>query len=77
MKKIGFSLLLIAAMTFAVSAFACGADKAKAAVAEKALCSACGQVKGSESCCKPDAEKCGKCGLDKGSPGCCKLPKAG
>ncbi len=80
MKKIGFSLLLIAAMTMSVSAFACGenkADKAKAAVAEKALCGKCGQVKGSDLCCKAGAEKCGKCGLDKGSPGCCKLPKAG
>ncbi len=77
MKKLGFSLLIIAAMTMAVSAFACGADKAKAAVAEQALCGKCGQVKGSDSCCKADAEKCGACGLVKGSPGCCKMPKAG
>jgi len=41
-----------------------------------ALCTKCGQVVGSEACCKPGAEKCDKCGLDKGSPGCCKLEKA-
>ena len=41
-----------------------------------ALCTKCGQVAGSEACCKPGAEKCDKCGLDKGSPGCCKLEKA-
>jgi len=39
------------------------------------LCVKCGQVKGSESCCKPDAVKCDKCGLAKGSPGCCAIPK--
>ena len=39
------------------------------------LCSDCGQVKGSDLCCKPGQEKCSKCGLVKGSPGCCKMPK--
>jgi len=82
MKKVWFSLLVAAAMTFTVSALACPADGdgAKSATTEKsgkALCGACGQVKGSDLCCKADAEKCGKCGLTKGSPGCCKLPKAG
>ena len=43
---------------------------APAAVAA-ATCAMCGEVKGSEKCCKP-ADKCGKCGLHKGSPGCCK-----
>ena len=40
----------------------------------KALCAKCGQIKGSDVCCKEGAVKCDKCGLDKGSPGCCKLP---
>lgn len=40
------------------------------------LCQKCGQIKGSEVCCKADAPKCEKCGLAAGSPGCCKLPKA-
>lgn len=40
-----------------------------------ALCQACGQIKGSDLCCKPDAVKCDKCGMAKGSPGCCALPK--
>ncbi len=43
---------------------------------EVVLCAKCGQVKGSENCCKIGAEKCEKCGLAKGSPGCCKLPQA-
>jgi len=38
----------------------------------KALCAKCGQIKGSDLCCKPGAVKCDKCGKDKGSPGCCK-----
>ncbi len=33
-------------------------------------CIKCGQVKGSEDCCKEDAEKC-SCGMAKGSPLCC------
>ncbi len=37
------------------------------------LCSKCGQVKGSDLCCKAGAEKCSKCGLHKGSPGCCRI----
>ena len=40
------------------------------------LCYKCGQVKGSDKCCKADAEKCTKCGLHKGSPGCCRLAGA-
>lgn len=37
------------------------------------LCGDCGEIKGSDKCCRKDAEKCGKCGLIKGSPGCCKI----
>ena len=40
-----------------------------------ALCVKCGQIKGTELCCKPDQVKCGGCGLTKGTPGCCKIPK--
>ena len=39
------------------------------------LCLKCGQVKGSEVCCKPGQKLCTDCGLVKGSPGCCKIPK--
>lgn len=39
------------------------------------LCTKCGQIKGSELCCKPGQTKCPGCGLVKGSPGCCKIPK--
>ena len=40
-----------------------------------ALCVKCGQIKGSELCCKPDQTKCPSCGLVKDSPGCCKISK--
>lgn len=40
-----------------------------------ALCTACGQIKGGEECCAPDAPACEGCGLAKGAPGCCKIEK--
>ena len=43
--------------------------------AEVALCSDCGEVKGSAACCNKDAARCEKCNLIKGSPGCCKITK--
>ncbi len=39
------------------------------------LCTKCGQIKGSESCCKPNQATCSMCSLVKGSPGCCNIPK--
>lgn len=39
------------------------------------LCIKCGQIKGSQLCCKPGQTKCSSCGLAKGSPGCCNIPK--
>ena len=39
------------------------------------LCADCGEIKGSDKCCVPEAEKCPKCGLNKGAPGCCKIEK--
>ena len=39
------------------------------------LCAMCGQIKGSDVCCKEGQELCSKCDLAKGSPGCCVLPK--
>ena len=40
-----------------------------------AICLKCGQIKGTDLCCKPDQLKCSKCNLAKGSPGCCNIPK--
>jgi len=40
-----------------------------------ALCNKCGEVKGTDACCKLGVAKCAKCGLTKGAPGCCKIPK--
>jgi hypothetical protein len=48
------------------------AGQAVAATVE--LCTNCGQVKGSDLCCKPGQPKCTGCSLTKGSPGCCKIP---
>ena len=39
------------------------------------LCVKCGQIKGDESCCDPDAERCIICGLAEESPGCCNIPE--
>ena len=40
------------------------------------LCHKCGEVVGTEKCCKKEGRtKCEKCGLFEGSPGCCKIPK--
>jgi len=39
------------------------------------LCTDCGQIKGSELCCKPGQDTCAGCGLAKGSPGCCNIPE--
>ena len=50
------------------------AEKAVDVKAQK-LCLKCGQVKGTEECCKPGQKLCKSCGLVKGSPGCCKIPK--
>jgi len=50
----------------------CGGGGRCKTPAAQTLCKGCGQVKGSDACCKPGAVKCTKCGLDKGSPGCCK-----
>lgn len=41
------------------------------------LCTQCGQIEGSDQCCRPGAATCPKCGLHKGSPGCCKMPLDG
>ncbi|MCH7556288.1 MAG: hypothetical protein IIB56_02395 [Planctomycetes bacterium] len=53
-----------------------GSSKAgKAFGASVELCIKCGQIKGSDLCCKPNQTKCSSCGLVKGSPGCCNIPK--
>ncbi len=50
-------------------------QKVPSAPGKVALCTECGQIKGTASCCKPGQAVCSKCGLAKGSPGCCKITK--
>ena len=51
-------------------------DHSHESMEEILLCGKCGQVKGTEICCKKDAVKCG-CGAVKGSPACCKVEITG
>lgn len=51
----------------------CPPAKPAATKGKVVLCHMCGQIKGSELCCKAGADKCTRCGLHKGSPGCCRL----
>jgi hypothetical protein len=71
MKKILVALVALSVLAIGSVAFAqcCSAAKAKAAVSAE-LCSKCGEIAGSEKCCKEGAELCAGCGLHKGSPGC-------
>jgi hypothetical protein len=87
-KNLGLSVVALAALCLSVSLSACetcgckggGKDKVVASAenkpadvsAEQKVCLKCGEIKDSEKCCKPDAEKCPKCSLNKGSIGCCK-----
>jgi hypothetical protein len=78
MKKILWSFIIglfivVPGMAIAVE------EKAEAKIVKETktttLCGKCGQIKGTDACCKVDAQKCTKCGLTKGSPGCCKLSR--
>ena len=70
---IGAVMLLFGVM---LAGYGCKKTESKVDAAESvALCTKCGQIKGSELCCKPDQTLCDKCGLVKGSPGCCNIPK--
>ena len=52
-----------------------GSKAGTAMAASVELCTGCGQIKGSELCCKPGQATCAGCGLVKGSPGCCNIPE--
>ena len=78
-----YILILMMGLTLAGAAiFVQGCKKSNDGVSSSktesvaiALCVKCGQIKGTELCCKPDQAKCAGCSLIKGSPGCCKIPK--
>ena len=75
MGKLLLAVVLITGLFCAASCCPWSGKEVKGGKAGIRLCTQCGQEKGSDACCKPDAEKCGKCSLAKGSPGCCKIPK--
>ena len=73
-------ILMIGLALACVTIFVQGCKKSNDGVSSNksysiALCVKCGQIKGTELCCKPNQTKCGSCGLAKGSPGCCNIPK--
>ncbi len=75
MKKmllIGLITLAGASMALAQCPAGCGCAgcAAKAKAEKAAVCGKCGEVKGSESCCKAGVASCPACGLHAGSPGC-------
>ena len=89
MKTLIIASLAIVALTVQVSFADCGVCSASAAPKPESqavvaappaaenieLCVKCGQIKGTDQCCKPGQTACKGCGLVKGSPGCCKIPK--
>ena len=64
------ALSFVGAATVNAACGACGAHKAEGKDAKVELCAKCGEVKGSDKCCKEGVAKCPKCGLNAGSPGC-------
>lgn len=70
------ALLLSAALSVSGFLFVAGCDNTSTAEpTEVALCTTCGQFKGTAECCAADATLCDSCGLAKGSPGCCVIEK--
>ena len=79
MERSRRDVLKLAAAAPAALLIGCGDKKggeSKVPSGKCVLCFKCGQIKGSDLCCKAGAEKCPKCGLHKGAPGCCRLKGA-
>ena len=75
-----YQMLMLSMVVLVVLLYSNGCDKSdkgsgKAYAASVELCTDCGQIKGTELCCKPGQVKCAGCSLVKGSPGCCNIPK--
>ena len=69
-------IVLPLVLFLAVGMLIVGCDKSPTPTpTAKTLCGGCGQIKGSDVCCKEGADKCTKCELAKGAPGCCKITK--
>ncbi len=78
-----YQMLMLSMVVLVVGLYSNGCDKSdeesskagQAYAASVELCTDCGQIKGTELCCKPGQVKCAGCSLVKGSPGCCNIPK--
>lgn len=72
MRNMLVKMVVLGVLSLGSGAFAqCGAGAVKSVSGPvaAAICPKCGEIAGSENCCK-DAELCPGCGLHKGSPGC-------
>ncbi len=72
-------ILAVALFLLSFSLTSCAGNKqdtnAETSNASLALCGGCGEIKGSDQCCKAGHETCTGCKLHKASPGCCKIEK--
>lgn len=78
-----YQMLMLSMVVLGVLLYSSGCKKSdpasskagQAMAASVELCTHCGQIKGTELCCKPGQVKCTGCNLTKSSPGCCKIPE--
>jgi len=77
MTRIAFSLTIaaLASLLAAGNLHAGETTDEDADVKPLVLCGKCGQVKGTDACCKAGQKTCAGCKLQKGSPGCCAVKK--
>ncbi len=74
-KKILMIAMVMASVGVFLAVNGCKKSSPSAQAKSIQLCLQCGQIKGSNLCCKPGQTKCPGCGLVKGSLGCCKIPE--
>lgn len=76
--RVAVLCLVFVSVTSIMAIGGCASDdaattqSATVSAGEIALCTGCGQIKGSEECCADGATLCA-CGMVKGSPGCCRI----
>jgi hypothetical protein len=70
MKKKLLITALIALAGVSIASAQCPSCSGAIKAEKAAVCEKCGEVKGSESCCKAGVANCPACGKHAGSPGC-------